>query len=83
MSVSVANRAMAQMEEVCSKSDLEKSDFYRRRRFVNAALIGPLRDYPDQVLAHRMKSEKPVEQNTEDANDLPLLIDSGTGLNTN
>jgi len=30
-----------------------------------------------------MKSEKPVEQNTEDANDLPLLIDSGTGLNTN
>ena len=85
MSVSVANRAMSQMEDVCSSSnsDLEKSDFYRRRRFVNAALIGPLRDYRDQVLAHRMKSEKPAEQNTEDANDLPLLIDSGSGLNTN
>lgn len=83
MSVSVANRAMAQMEDVCSASKLEKSDFYRRRRFVNAALIGPLRDYRDQVLAHRMKSEKPAEQNTEDANDLPLMIDSGSGLNTN
>ena len=83
MSVRVANRAMAQMEEVCNQSDLAKSDFYRRRRFVNAALIGPLREYRDQVLAHRMKSEKPVEQNTEDANDLPLLIDSGSGLNTN
>ena len=83
MSVSVANRAMAQMEGVCSSSDPEKSDFYRRRRFVNAALIGPLREYRDQVLAHRMKSEKPAEQNTEDANDLPLMIDSGSGLNTN
>ncbi len=83
MSVRVANRAMAQMEEVCTSSHLEKSDFYRRRRFVNAALIGPLRDYRDQVLAHRMKSEKPAEQNMEEANDLPLLIDSGTGLNTN
>ena len=83
MSVSVANRAMAQMEEICVSSPLEKSAFYRRRRFVNAALIGPLRDYRDRVLAHRMKSENPAEQNMEDANDLPLLIDSGTGLNTN
>lgn len=83
MSVSVANRALAQMEDVCSSSDLEKSDFYRRRRFVNAGLIGPLRDYRDQVLAHRMKSEKPAQKNTEDADDLPLLIDSGSGLNTN
>jgi len=83
MSVSVANRAMAQMEDICSQSDPEKSDFYRRRRFVNAALIGPLRNYRDQVLAHRMKSEKPIEQNTEDANDLPLLIDAGVGLSTN
>lgn len=41
------------------------TDFCRRRRFVNAARIGPLRDYRDQVLAHRMKSEKPVEQDTE------------------
>ncbi len=83
MSVSVANRAMSLMLEVCDSRDLGKSDFYRRRRFVNAALIGPLRDYRDQVLAHRMKSEKPAEQNTEDANDLPLMIDSGSGLNTN
>jgi len=83
MSVSVANRAMAQMEDICDATSLDQSDFYRRRRFVNAALIGPLRDYRDQVLAHRMKSEKPVEQNTEDPNDLPLLISPESGLNTN
>lgn len=83
MSVSVANRAMAQMEEVRDSGSADQTEFYRRRRFVNAALIGPLREYRDQVLAHRMKSETPVEQNTEEANDLPLLIDSGSGLNTN
>ncbi len=83
LSVGVANRAMAQMEEVCDTAAVEKSDFYLRRRFVNAALIKPLRDYRDQVLAHRMKSEKPVEQNTEDPNDVPLLINSDSGLNTN
>ena len=83
LSVGVANRAMAQMEEVCDTAAVEKSDFYLRRRFVNAALIKPLRDYRDQVLAHRMKSEKTVEQNTEDPNDVPLLINSDSGLNTN
>ena len=83
MSVGVANRAMAHMEEVCETAAVGKSEFYLRRRFVNAALIKPLRDYRDQVLAHRMKSEKPVEQNTEDPHDLPLLINSADGLNTN
>ncbi len=83
LSVAVANRALAHMEEACDTAAVGKSEFYLRRRFVNAALIKPLRDYRDQVLAHRMKSEKPVEQNTEDANDLPLLINSGNGLNTN
>ena len=83
LSVGVANRAMAQMEEVCDTSAVAKDEFYLRRRFVNAALIKPLRDYRDQVLAHRMKSEKPIEQNTEDPNDVPLLINSDSGLNTN
>ena len=83
LSVGVANRAMAHMEEVCDSAAVDKSDFYCRRRFVNAALIKPLRDYRDQVLAHRMKSENPVEQNTEDPHDLPLLINSANGLNTN
>jgi hypothetical protein len=83
LSVGVANRAMAHMEKVCDSAAVGKSEFYLRRRFVNAALIKPLRDYRDQVLAHRMKSEKPVEQNTEDPHDLPLLINSADGLNTN
>jgi len=83
LSVGVANRAMAQMEEMRNTATAGKSDFYLRRRFINAALIKPLRDYRDRVLAHRMKSETPVEQNTEDPNDLPLLINAGNGLNTN
>ena len=83
LSVGVANRAMAQMEEVCDAATLRQGEFYLRRRFVNAALIKPLRDYRDQVLAHRLNSEKAAEQNTEEANDLPLLINSGNGLNTN
>lgn len=83
LSVSVANRALALMEELCDAASVEKADFYARRRFLNAALIKPLRDYRDQVLAHRMKSETPVELNTEDPHDLPLLINSESGLNTN
>ena len=83
LSVGVARRAMAQMESVVDAARVEQVDFYRRRRFVSAALINPLRDYRDQVLAHRMKSEKPAEQNTEDPDDVPLLINSGNGINTN
>ncbi|MDA1232778.1 MAG: hypothetical protein O2856_18575, partial [Planctomycetota bacterium] len=44
MSVSVANRAMAQMEEIHDSGSAGQAEFYRRRRFVNAALIGPLRE---------------------------------------
>ncbi len=83
LSVGVANRALAHMEEVCDAATLDQGEFYLRRRFINAALIKPLRDYRDQVLAHRLTSEKAAEQNTEEANDLPLLINSGNGLNTN
>ncbi len=83
LSVAAASRAMAQMESVSAAAHVEKIDFYRRRRFVSNALINPLRDYRDRVLAHRMKSEKPLEQNTEDPNDMPLLLNSGSGMNTN
>ncbi|HQX49047.1 MAG TPA: hypothetical protein PLR25_04035 [Planctomycetaceae bacterium] len=83
LSVTAASRAMAQMETLSAAANVEKIDFYRRRRFISTALINPLRDYRDRVLAHRMKSEKPVEQNTEDPNDVPLLINSGSDMNTN
>ena len=83
LSVGVANLAMAQMEEICSSAVVDKSDFLLRRRFVNAALIKPLRDYRDHVLAHRMQAENSGEQNTEDPHDVPLLLNSGIGLNTN
>lgn len=83
LSVGVANRALALMEDLCETANVEKSEFYCRRRFVNMALISPLRDYRDRVLAHRLKSEAPIARNTEDPDDVPLLINSGNGLNTN
>lgn len=89
-SVRVVNLAMDQMEKVAAVSDVANSEFLRRRRYITAALISPLRDYRDQVLAHRMKMESArdavPEPNTEDASDLPLLITpeaSAIGINTN
>jgi hypothetical protein len=73
-SVRVTNRALQLMEETLTQANVKESEFRQRRRFVNAALISPLRDYRDQVLAHRMKNELPAEPDTEDPNDLPLLI---------
>jgi hypothetical protein len=73
-SVRVTNRALQLMEEALAQANVKESEFLLRRRFVNAALISPLRDYRDQVLAHRMKNELPAEPDTEDPNDLPLLI---------
>jgi hypothetical protein len=89
-SVRVVNLAMDQMEKVAAVSDVANAEFLRRRRYITAALISPLRDYRDQVLAHRMKMESArdavPELNTEEASDLPLLITpeaSASGINTN
>ena len=82
-SVRVTNRALELMEATSTAANVDAADFLRRRRFINAALISPLRDYRDQVLAHRLKTEVPAEPDSEDPNDMPLLLNSGTGLNTN
>lgn len=82
-SVRVANRALELMEATSAAANVDTADFLRRRRFINAALISPLRDYRDQVLAHRVKTEVPTEPDSEDPNDMPLLLNSGNGLNTN
>ncbi|MFN9717974.1 MAG: spermidine synthase, partial [Planctomycetota bacterium] len=89
-SVRVVNLAMDQMERAAAAIHVSPGDFLRRRRFVNAALITPLRDYRDQVLAHRSRlessrgGETPTEPNTEEANDSPLLNPQGTqGISTN
>ena len=86
-SVRVTNLALDLMESDLASADVTLSDFFRRRRYLNAALISPLRDYRDRVLAHRMKTEKPAERpaesDTEDPNDMPLLLNSGEDLSTN
>ena len=53
---------------------MQRNDFLKRRRFVNSALINPLRDYRDQVLAHRMKNSQAAPVGDEDPDDLPLLV---------
>jgi hypothetical protein len=82
-SVRVTNRALDLMESATIAADVSTGDFLRRRRYINEALISPLRQYRDQVLAHRLKTETPAEPDSEDPDDLPLLIDSSDNLNTN
>lgn len=82
-SIRVTNRALDLMEQYSATANVSQSDFLCRRRYINAALIGPLRDYRDQVLSHRIKSEKPVENNSEDPNDTPLLLNPDGDLSTN
>jgi hypothetical protein len=72
------------MEELRESAALSNADFLRRRRFINAALISPLRQYKDQVLAHRMKTAPPAPTPTdgEVPKDLPLLVNPASTLNT-
>lgn len=87
-SVRVTNRALEEMESLLADVQVSREEFFSRRRFVNFALISPLRDYRDRVLAHRMKTEGPEEPGTEDPDDMPLLVPNQStakpsGLNTN
>ncbi len=82
-SVRVTNLAVEQMEGLRESAALSNADFLRRRRFINAALISPLRQYKDQVLAHRMKTAPPTATEGEVPNDLPLLVNPASTLNTN
>ncbi len=82
-SVRVVNLALEQMEELSVHCGLTDQDFRLRRRFVNSALVSPLRTYRDQVLAHRLKTEAPAEPDSEDPNDLPLMATPGPSVNTN
>ncbi len=82
-SIRVTNLALDQMELLADAANVSQADFLCRRRYINAALIGPLRDYRDQVLSHRIKSEKPVENDSEDPNDTPLLLNPDSDFSTN
>lgn len=82
-SVRVVNMALDQMEELSSQCGLSSNDVRLRRRFVNSALVSPLREYRDQVLAHRLRTESPAEPDSEDPNDLPLMAAPEKSVNTN
>ncbi|MEZ6042814.1 MAG: hypothetical protein R3C20_20125 [Planctomycetaceae bacterium] len=84
-SVRATNRAVELMEELHAVTGVSRDDFLNRRRYVNAALISPLRQYRDQVLAHRMKTAPASVPGNEDPDDLPMLVspDPDTLMSTN
>jgi hypothetical protein len=74
LSIRMANLALDQMESLGPEADVAPAEFRRRRRYVNAALINPLREYGEQILSHRASAPDPSPAGTEDPDDLPLLI---------
>lgn len=82
-SIRVTNLALDLMEQSAGSANVSESDFLCRRRYINAALISPLRDYRDRVLSHRIKSEKPADSNSEEPNDTPLMLNPDSDLSTN
>lgn len=74
-SVMVTNRAIEKLEQWAPTVRMSQSSFLKRRRFIHAALIRPLREYGEQVLAHRMKTESPAASQAANDDSLPLLLD--------
>ncbi len=76
LSVRVAQKALLQMEDLASEAGLTADDFMTRRQYVAKSLIVPLRQYKEQVLAHRLK-ESPMLMSEEDLlkDEVPMLID--------
>ena len=75
--IRTANEAMDAMEDWCDAVDMSRSEFLSRRKFINRALIAPLRDYREQVLAHLIKTESNLADSVSEDSDgeLPMLID--------
>lgn len=81
-SVRISNLALDQMQELAASAGVSSHDLQQRRRYINQALIVPLRDYRDQVLAHRMKNNTATPDG-EDPDDQPLLVPGSQPLTTN
>ena len=79
--IRTAKRSLDAMQEWSITMDVPDQDIAARRRFINRALVSPLRTYGEQVLAHRIRNEAPLSP-TEDlgADDLPLLINPTDAL---
>ncbi len=75
--VQLANRALDAMERWGTSMKIADNDLSARRRFINQALISPLRVYREEVLSHRMKQAQPSDTETQVAgpDDLPMMAD--------
>jgi len=79
--VRVANLALDALAEWGLEMQFSKGELAARRRFVNQALISPLRNYREQVLAHRIKTAAPsLNDELPGPDDLPLMVDPPTAL---
>ena len=68
LSVRTVQTALSQMEQLAAAAGKGRRAFLTRRQFVSQALIGPLRDYEKQVLAHWAKSApKLVPEDDQDS----------------
>ncbi|MCA9047933.1 MAG: hypothetical protein KDA89_04355, partial [Planctomycetaceae bacterium] len=73
--VSVTNSALDAMSGWAEAAGMTNADMLARRRFVTKTLVSPLRQYREQVLAHRIRTEPPTAEDTADFGNLPLLLD--------
>ena len=73
--IRMANRALDSLEEWADRVGVSPKHMQSRRRFVDAALISPLRKYRTQVLAHRIKKRQPESTGGNGGHEMPLLVD--------
>ena len=79
LSVRVAQRALAQMESLAESASVERESFLTRRHFISDALVVPLRDYREQVVAHRADHEPLLLTDELEEGEVPLLKDEIVG----
>lgn len=83
--VKTANKAMDEMEKLTDSVDMSRRQFLARRKFITKALISPLRTYGEQVLAHRIKTEPPLDTINpwDNEDELPMLLKTPDSVTTN
>lgn len=83
--IKIANRAMDKMEQLADTVKMSRRQFLARRKYITKTLISPLRSYGEQVLAHRIKTEPPLETTNpwQEENDLPMLLKPSRSMTTN
>lgn len=79
--VAVAKEALDALQEWSPTVGMDHTQMLARRKFINKALITPLRTYHEQVLAHRLKNEPaPMTLPEEGPGELPMLINPEDAL---